>query len=158
MADDNYYSDIDEVRALYMDDVSETSIDDSILVRGALVVHNLINATLGKLYTVPFPLSSATPDTPPQIRDISDTLTACWASAHTAGLGTVGSGPSQAQCKQAREDLKDLAEGKTTIPGYSTNILPSSNTEGEHTIFGKVDTLAMGQDPDQRDRIADERD
>ena len=157
MADHKHYSDIDDVRLVLMDAVSETAISDAVLTRGALEAHTLINAGLGKLYTVPFPLST-TNNTPAVIRAISDILTACWANAHTAGLGTRGRGPSVDECKRARDMIDALADGSLTIEGYTTSVLPSSNTEGEHPIFGLVDTMDMGQDSDQVTRLSDERD
>ena len=48
--------------------------------------------------------------------------------------------------------------GDLTIIGYTSSVLPSSNTEGEHRIFDKVGIHDMGQDSDQSDRLSDERD
>lgn len=157
MADHKHYSDIDDVRLVLMDAVSETAISDAVLTRGALEAHTLINAELGKLYTVPFPLST-TDNTPAVIRAISDTLTACWANQHTAGLGTRGRGPSVDECKRAREMIDALASGDLVIAGYTSSVLPSSNTEGEHPVFFKGDIHDMGQDSDQVTRLSDERD
>lgn len=157
MANHNYYSDIDDVRLVLMDAVAVTAVSDAVMVRGALEAHTLINAALGKLYTTPFPLST-TDNTPAVIRAISDILTACWANAHTAGLGTRGRGPGVDECKRARQQIDDLASGKLVIAGYTSSALPSSNTEGEHPIFAKVDTHSMGQDSDQVTRLSDERD
>ena len=156
MADHNYYSDIDDVRLNLMDAVSETSITDAVMVRGALAAYTLINALLGKRYTVPFALS-ATENTPGIIREISDVLTACWSFKHTAGLNTVSRGPTADECKQARELLDKLASGDAVIDGYDASALPESNTRGEHPVFFKGDTMDMGQDPDQSERLADER-
>ena len=158
MADHKFYSDIDDVRLVFMDATSETAISDAVLTRGALNVYNLINAKLCKRYNiVAFPLST-TGNTPGIITEISDTLTACWANAHTAGLGTRGRGPSMDDCKQAREMIDKLVSGEMKIPGYTTSGLPSSNTEGEHPIFDLVDTVDLGQDSDQVTRLSDERD
>ncbi len=159
MANHNYYSDIDDVRALLMDNVGSgaSEVPDTLLVRGALEVYTLVNAKLGKLYTVPFPLST-TDNTPDIIRAISDALTACWANVHTAGLGTRGRGPSVDECKRARDMIDALADGSLTIIGYTSSVLPSCNTEGEHPIFFKGDIHDMGQDSDQSDRLSDERD
>ena len=157
MATHKYYSDIDDVRLVLMDAVTTTAVSAAVMERGALEAHTLINAELGKLYTVPFPLST-TDNTPDIIRAISDTLTACWANQHTAGLGTRGRGPSVDECKRAREDVDRLASGDLKIPGYTPSVLPSCNTEGEHPIFFKGDTHDMGQDSDQSDRLSDERD
>ena len=157
MANHNYYSDIDDVRLNLMDAVSETAITDAVMVRGALNVYNLINAKLCKRYNiVAFPLST-TGNTPGIITEISDTLTACWARKHTAGLNTRSRGPTADECKQALEMIDKLAAGDMKIPGYSS-ALPSSNTEGEHGVFGKVGVHEWGQDADQADRISDERD
>ena len=152
-----HYSNLTNVRAELMDDVATTAVSAAVLLRGALEAHTLINAALGKLYTVPFPLST-TSNTPAVIGSISDILTACWANAHTAGLSTRGRGPSVDECKRARELLDALAKGTVTIPGYTTSVLPSSNTEGEHPIFDLVDTVDLGQDSDQVTRLSDERD
>ena len=159
MATHNYYSDIDDVRALLMDNVGSgaSEVPDTLMVRGALEVYTDINAALGKLYTVPFPLS-ATDNTPDIIRGISDALTACWANAHTAGLGTRGRGPSVDECKRAREKIDKLAANQLKIPGYTPVVLPSCNTEGEHPIFFKGSVHDMGQDSDQVTRLSDERD
>ena len=159
MANHNHYSDIDDVRLVLMDAVSDgaTGISDAVMVRGALNAYTLINAKLGKLYTVPFPLST-TDNTPDIIREISDTLTACWSNRHTVGLGVKGRGPTADECKRAREQLDELASGDMVIAGYSSSALPSSNTEGEHPIFFKGDTMDMGQDADQSARLSDERD
>lgn len=156
MADHNYYSDIDDVRLVVMDAVSETDCSDAVLVRGALEVYTLINAKLGKIHTVPFPLSS-TANTPAIIRAISDTLTACWGRDHTVGLKSKSKGPSADECKRAREMIDELAAGKLLIAGYSSTALPESNTRGEHPVFAKVDTMDMGQDADQLERLTDER-
>jgi len=153
-----HYSNLTEVRAVHMGEVSTTAVSAAVLLQGALEAQTLIDAGLGKLYTVPFPLSEDTPSTPAIIRAISNTLTACWANAHTAGLGTRGRGPSVDECKRAREDIERLASGKLVIAGYTSSVLPSSNTEGEHPIFGLVDTMDMGQDSDQVTRLSDERD
>ena len=158
MANHNYYSDIDDVRLNVMGAVSETDIGDAVLIRAALEVYTLINAKLGKLHTVPFPLSGETPDTPDIIRAISDTLTACWANAHTTGLSVRARGPNADECVRAREMIDELASGDLVITGYSSSALPSSNTEGEHRIFDKVGIHEMGQDADQVSRLADERD
>ena len=152
-----HYSNLTEVRAVHMGEVSTTAVSAAVLLQGALEAHTLIDAGLGKLYTVPFPLST-TDNTPAVIRAISNTLTACWANAHTAGLGTRGRGPSVDECKRAREDIERLASGELVIAGYTSSVLPSSNTEGEHPIFAKVDTMDMGQDSDQVTRLSDERD
>lgn len=157
MADHNYYSDIDDVREKLMDAVAVADIADAILVRGAKEVHTLINAKLGKLYTVPFPLST-TGNTPDIIRSISDTLTACWANNHTVGLSTRGRGPTADECQRARDMIDELAAGDLVITGYTTSALPSSNTEGEHPVFFKGSVHDMGQDSDQADRLSDERD
>ena len=158
MADHKFYSDIDDVRLVLMDAVSETAVSDAVLTRGALNVYNLINAAGCKRYNiVAFPLST-TGNTPGIIVEISDTLTACWANAHTAGLGTRGRGPSVDECKRARDLIDALADGSLTIAGYTTSALPSSNTEGEHPIFDLVDTMDLGQDSDQVTRLSDERD
>ena len=153
-----HYSNLTEVRAVHMGEVSTTAVSAAVLLQGALEARTLIDAGLGKLYTVPFPLSEDTPSTPAIIRAISNTLTACWANAHTAGLGTRGRGPSVDECKRAREDIERLASGELVIAGYTSSVLPSSNTEGEHPIFAKVDTMDMGQDSDQVTRLSDERD
>ena len=156
-----HYSNLTEVRALLMDNVSDDAkaVPAVVLARGALEAYTLINAELARLYgsVLPFPLST-TENTPDVIQSLSNTLTACWANAHTAGLGTRGRGPSVDECKRAREDIERLASGELVIAGYTSSVLPSSNTEGEHPIFAKVDTMDMGQDSDQRDRLADERD
>lgn len=157
MADHNYYSDIDDVRDVVMDDVSETDIADAVLVRGALEVYTLINAALGKVYSTPFPLST-TGNTPDIIRAISDTLTACWATNHTRGLSTRSRGPTADECKRARDMIDALASGSLVITGYSSTALPESSTRGEHPVFAKVGTMDMGQDPDQLERLTDERD
>ena len=158
MADTHgHYSNLTEVRAVHMGEVSTTAVSAAVLLQGALEAQTLIDAGLGKLYTVPFPLST-TENTPTIIRSISNILTACWANAHTAGLGTRGRGPSVDDCKRARGLIDKLAANKVKIPGYTPPALPSSNTEGEQPIFAKVDTMDMGQESDQRDRLADERD
>lgn len=157
MADHNYYSDIDDVRLNLMDAVSETSIGDPVMVRGTLEVYTLINARLGKLYTVPFPLST-TGNTPGIISSISDTLTACWSFKHTAGLSTRSRGPTADECKRALEMIDELAAGKMVIEGYASSALPESNTRGEHPVFAPTSVHDWGQDSDQATRIADERD
>lgn len=157
MANHNYYSDIDDVRARLMGAVSTDDIPDADLVRGALEVYTLVNAKLGKLYTVPFPLST-TGNTPDIIRSISDILTACWGNAHTVGLNVRSRGPGADECQRARDMIDELAKGDLTITGYTTSALPSSNTDGEHRIFDKVGIHEMGQDPDQATRLSDERD
>ena len=157
MANHNYYSDIDDVREKLMDEVITDDISDAVMVRGALEVHTLINAKLGKLYTVPFPLST-TGNTPDIIGGISDILTACWANNHTVGLNVRSRGPGADECQRARDMIDELAAGDLTITGYTTSALPSSNTEGEHRVFFKGDIHEMGQDSDQTDRLSDERD
>lgn len=158
MADHHYYSDIEDVRARLMGDVSTDDVSADDLERGAKDVHTLINAKLGKLHTVPFPLSGETPDTPAIIRGISDILTACWGNSHTIGLNVRSRGPGADECQRARDMIDELAAGDLTIPGYTTSALPSSNTDGEHSIFDKVGIHEMGQDADQADRLSDERD
>lgn len=155
-----FYSNLTNVRAELMDDVSTTSVSAAVLLRGAKEAYVLINMKLAKLYgtVVPFALSGATPDTPESIRSIAETLTACWANAHTAGLGTRGRGPSVDECQRAREDIDKLASGELRITSYTPSALPSSNTEDEHPVFFKGDVHDMGQDSDQADRLSDERD
>ena len=156
-----HYSNLTEVRALLMDNVSDDAkaVPAVVLARGALEAYTLINAELARLYgsVLPFPLST-TENTPDVIQSLAETLTACWANAHTAGLGTRGRGPSVDECKRARELIDKLAANKVKIPGYTPAVLPSSNTEGEHPIFFKGDTMDMGQDSDQSERLSDERD
>ena len=155
-----FYSNLTNVRAELMDAVSTDSVSAAVLLRGAKEAYVLINRELAQLFgsTIPFPLSGESPDTPDTIRSLAETLTACWANVHTAGLGTRGRGPSVDECKRARDDIDRLASGDLKIPSYTPSALPSCNTEGEHPIFAKVDIHDMGQDSDQSDRLSDERD
>jgi len=152
-----YYCNVTQVRSEHMDDVSTDDVSADLMERAALHVYNVINAKLGKIHTVPFALSS-TGNTPGIIREIAETLTACWATAHSTGQNIMSRGPLADECKRAREWLDALADGSMTIDGVTSSVLPESNSRGEHPIFFKGDTHDMGQDPDQADRLADERD
>jgi len=159
MADTHaYYSNLTNVRSEHMQDVSETDVSPERLERGALEAHTLINAKLGRIYSVPFTLSTDTTDPPAIIRSIAETLTACWADKHTKGRSVKSRGPLADECKQARELLDLLASGDLVIAGHSSSVLPDCNTRGEHPIFFKGDVHDMGQDADQASRLADERD
>lgn len=157
MADHQYYSDIDDVRADLLDAVSETDLSDAVMERAALDAYDEINARLGKRYTVPFELSS-TGNTPGIVRKVSDFMIACWCGHHTHGLTIRPQGGTKAYCDKAEALLEGLESGTYAIQGVTSSALPDSSTRGEHPVFAPISEHEWGQDSDQADRIEDERD
>lgn len=164
MPDPDYYSDTTEsgsirtgkYRDLSVGAGATDKITQAMLDNAALWAYARMNSRLAKSYSVPFD----TADPPDAIREISDMLTVAQVKAASGGHSVRSKGPWSDLFKDADEWLDRLVSGKDTLPEVTRRPSGlSSSTEGEHQVFGNVnDDFEYGQDPDQAERIADERD
>jgi hypothetical protein len=123
---------------------------------------NEINATLAKRFSV----SDFASDVPPQIASLSKRI----AVGHYWQHGTRGNKESlargQAILKDARSDLKELADGKAqlvdsdgaTISRRGSHPGVLSNTVDYTSTFAEDDPIKWKVDPDKKTDIASERD
>ena len=157
-----YYSDTTDAGAIRTAKWRDVKVGDAAtddvslaqLVDAAFWAYARINSKLAKAYAVPF---TTTPD---EIIHISDNLTIAQAKATGSGHSVRAKGPWSDLLKDADERLDALAKGTEKLPGVARRPSGlSSSTEGEHGVFGAIDDdFDYGQDPDQAERIAGERD
>jgi len=69
-------------------------------------------------------------------------------------------GPLKDLYDEAIAMLTRIGKGEVSIPGVTRSDVSalSSSTQNEHPVFASIDELDMVQDPDQSDRLYDERD
>ena len=154
-----YYTDEDEILTLDLADLSvgDAATDDvtsAQVLSACLDAYNLINAKVGLRYSVPF--STASP--PAIIEQISDRLVRYIVWSYGAGRSVSAKGAVKNDYDEALKMLDDIAAGKLKVIGASRKVALESSTRDEHPVFASVDTLDLGQDADQSDRLSDERD
>lgn len=154
MAD--YYTNITTIRTTKWKDVSLANVDATQMENAAKTAHDYINGRLGHRYTVPFSTSSP----PALIVEISDILTVDNAKTFTGGHGRVTKGPWDKVVEKAEKWLDMLASGTMGLPEVSPKSVAGgleSSTRGESRVFNNDRIHDAVQDPDQAERIADER-
>lgn len=155
-----YYTDVTKIVDEKLRGLSVSATGDGItagqLENACKQAHDIINSRLSRLYAVPF--STASP--PAQIREISDMLVVNLVWRYGAGRSVRPKGATQDEYDRAIDWLARIADGKDIIVGTTPKSAAGglkSSTEGEHPVFFPGDELDMGQDPDQADRLSDER-
>ena len=155
MAGTSYYTNQTALGAKFDD----LSVDDDVFTAANLYAYNRINAELDRFYAVPFDTYAGSGTPPGIIGDISDAITMWRVKRYTVGHSTMTKGPLKDLYDEAIAMLTRIGKGEVSIPGVTRSDVSalSSSTQNEHPVFASIDELDMVQDPDQSDRLYDER-
>jgi len=155
-----YYTDVATIVDLKLRDLNVAADGDVTadqLENACKQAHDIINSKLGRVCS-PVPFDTADP--PAIIRELSDMLVVNIVWRYGPGRSVRAKGTIQDEYDRAIAMLDDIASGKDRPPGVTRKTAAdglSSSTEDEHPVFGSVGTMDLGQDPDQAERLTDER-